>query len=624
MPLTFLLRKFSNLRLVAVASLLAAACGPGSVELDVSAADDSLSAAPSVISFTLVNTSVTGVVSGSPVSGFDPIPPGATIDLSKVGKTLSIRANTDPTLVGSVKFGLDTSASAQLENRPPYALCGDNGAGTFGTCALSIGAHVVTGTAFTGSNGTGTSGTKASLSFTVVAGSSSVISGFTLVNASVTNVVSGASVPGFDPLANGATVDLGTTGSALSIRANLTSAVGSVKFGLDSNPSFRIENVAPFALCGDNGQGSFANCNLSAGAHTLTATPFSGANGSGTAGIPVTLSFTVVAPAVGGGPAPSGFVTRIGKDLFLDGKLYKFTGLNLFGANSSWLGWGGYGVNWNDGDKLATALTSWGPGKEAFRAWFWQGFTNNNGKRDWSRFDKTLQVAASKGYRVIATLSDQGGSGQDYGGWKTVDWYTSGYKSIDPGALTSYRDFVAEVVTRYRDNPTVLMWQMVNEAETSYPAYGSCVTGGAAALRGWAHDIAQLIKSIDTNHLVSIGTIGSGQCGATGNDYKLLHDSPNVDLCEYHDYSADSPIPGDSSNGMQLRIDQCKALNKPLFVGEAGIKSSRTDRPQLFDAKLKAQFPAGVVGFVVWSWDSSDGYQLLGISDPSLAVLGLY
>ena len=51
------------------------------------------------------------------------------------------------------------------------------------------------------------------------------------------------------------------------------------------------------------------------------------------------------------------------------------------------------------------------------------------------------------------------------------------------------------------------------------------------------------IKSIDPNHLVSLGTIGSGQCGTSGDYYKQLHAIPTIDLCEVHDYD---PWSGDA------------------------------------------------------------------------------
>ena len=51
-------------------------------------------------------------------------------------------------------------------------------------------------------------------------------------------------------------------------------------------------------------------------------------------------------------------------------------------------------------------------------------------------------------------------------------------------------------------------------------------------------DVGGLIKSIDSNHLVSTGVIGSGQCGASGPEYEALHALAAVDVCSFHDYGA--------------------------------------------------------------------------------------
>ena len=90
--------------------------------------------------------------------------------------------------------------------------------------------------------------------------------------------------------------------------------------------------------------------------------------------------------------------------------------------------------------------------------------------------------------------------------------------------------------------------------------------------------MTQAIKEVDPNHLVSLGTMGSGQCGTANGDYRMVHEP--VDVCEYHDYdyegnpsdNADNPIPGDEWNGLAKRLDQCgpSGLDKPLFIGEAG------------------------------------------------------
>jgi mannan endo-1,4-beta-mannosidase len=335
------------------------------------------------------------------------------------------------------------------------------------------------------------------------------------------------------------------------------------------------------------------------------------------------------APAIA---ATTGFVTRNGTQLLLDGQPYVFTGLNIYNANSD--GW--CGAQMTSGSRLDDALTAMGPGAKAIRSWFFQPLAINKGTglRDWSGFDHTLAVAAAHGIKVIATLTDQWGecgSNVAGNGYKTADWYVNGYKQVQPGMLASYRDWVADVVARYRGNPTIGFWQLINEAEVT-----PCPAGDLQpyqTLHDWAADVSGLVKSIDSNHLVSLGTIGSGQCGADGPRYKDLHAISTIDLCEYHDYGSPTVgIPGDQYNGLQLRIDQCNALNKPIFVGEVGIIPNDVGgtlqaRADAFRAKIDAQLGAGVQGFLAWAWSPQatpvstlDNYDI-GPGDPALGTL---
>jgi hypothetical protein len=286
---------------------------------------------------------------------------------------------------------------------------------------------------------------------------------------------------------------------------------------------------------------------------------------------------------------PDGFVWRDGTRLMLGDQPYVFTGMNIYNA-ATVSGWCWYAMARDN--VLADTLTAMGPGNEVFRAWFFQFEATVAGQRDWSAFDRTLATARASGRKVIAVLVD-------------------------------YREWVQKIVIRYRDDPTILAWQLVNEAEAGTGTSG-CRWTAARTLQRFAADMAALVKSIDPYHLLSLGTIGSGQCGAGGN------------LCEYHDYGRpDEPVHGDEWNGMAVRLLQCQALAKPLFTGERGLLPGEADgtlpgRAGLLDAKLRGQLAAGVVGLLVWTWRDEEhgGYALddyfVGPGDPALTVLGSF
>ncbi len=94
---------------------------------------------------------------------------GDTIDLASVGTKLSIRANTVPSVVGSVRFGYDDDVSVRTENTAPYALAGDY-RGDYRSWTPTVGRHTLTATPYSERSGGGTSGSALSISFTVTEG----------------------------------------------------------------------------------------------------------------------------------------------------------------------------------------------------------------------------------------------------------------------------------------------------------------------------------------------------------------------------------------------------------------------------------------------------------------------
>ncbi|HEY7283377.1 MAG TPA: fibronectin type III domain-containing protein [Actinomycetota bacterium] len=323
-------------------------------------------------------------------------------------------------------------------------------------------------------------------------------------------------------------------------------------------------------------------------------------------------------------------MSRSGKQLTLDGHSYRPIGLNIYNANSN-----GLCGPQMDGTTLDDSLTAIGAGKNTMRAWFFQQLATTNGARDWTAFDRTLAAARAHGDTVVATLVDQWGDcGAPSGyGYKDRSWYETGYTQPDPAGIVSYRDWVQEIVSRYKDDPTIMAWQLVNEPEVLPQLGADCSTvpesTAESVLSSFADDVSGLVKSIDPNHLVSLGTIGSGQCGTQGDDYQTVMSIPTLDLCEYHDYTPGALIPGDQFNGLQRRIDQCDTIDKPLLVGELGIRPTDVGgtpqaRANVVSGKLCAQLTAGVAGDLLWSWNK-DGSLLdnfdIGPGDPVLAEL---
>ena len=150
-------------------------------ELDMAKGD---MGTPAMISFTVISTpdSVTGfvLVNADTDQDIGPLMDGDIIDLSVIGTDqLSIRAETNPSPVGSVLFGLNGNAKFQTENNLPYALNGDFNNGTnYNGVTFSAGSYTVTATPYTRRARRGEAGEALTVNFTVVGAPSAGVQAF--------------------------------------------------------------------------------------------------------------------------------------------------------------------------------------------------------------------------------------------------------------------------------------------------------------------------------------------------------------------------------------------------------------------------------------------------------------
>jgi hypothetical protein len=102
-------------------------------------------------------------------------------------------------------------------------------------------------------------------------------------------------IRGFDPLVDGAVVDLARLGARnISVRADTVPArLGSVRFELDGDPDFNVESIIPYTLSTDT-DGDCQPWKAPLGAHTLTAIPYALPRGRGEAGTPLAIRFRVI------------------------------------------------------------------------------------------------------------------------------------------------------------------------------------------------------------------------------------------------------------------------------------------------------------------------------------------
>ena len=337
----------------------------------------------------------------------------------------------------------------------------------------------------------------------------------------------------------------------------------------------------------------------------------------------------------GGSPSLPGFVAVKSGALVIDDQPFRMVGVNRYDVASFPPGSGKYacGNAYTDAqlDQLLSELVS-STGATVLRTWAFQSFTD--GGSDWSSLDRVVAGAKRHGLKLIFTLENEWKDctqpdSAAVDGHKSGAWYRDGYKQATGTYPLAYRDYVQAVVARYANEPTVALWQLLNEAESD----------DGPALLAFVKDVAALVKSIDRQHLLSLGTIGSGQAGTAGSAFRALHAVAQIDLVEAHDYHNETVAlpgsPSSSENSVYADLADAKALGKPFFVGEVGIAAPTpmypftvAERAKYMDAKLQALIGAGAVGVLVWSFydlkpDNHEGWDFDG-ADPLAAVVKKY
>ncbi|HOC42410.1 MAG TPA: cellulase family glycosylhydrolase [Thermoanaerobaculales bacterium] len=157
------------------------------------------------------------------------------------------------------------------------------------------------------------------------------------------------------------------------------------------------------------------------------------------------------------------------------------------------------------------------------------------------------------------------------------------------GANAAFRRYVETLVhrknrytgLRYRDDPTIMAWQLANEPR---PGRGRPGWGNREVFVSWIGATADFIRSLDPNHLISVGS--EGLRGSLGRPeiYLAIHRFPNVDYLTVHlwvlNWSWYDPLRHDATypEAERLAIDYidqhivfAEQLSKPLVMDEFGI-----------------------------------------------------
>lgn len=319
----------------------------------------------------------------------------------------------------------------------------------------------------------------------------------------------------------------------------------------------------------------------------------------------------------------SRFVSAAGSTLCVNGQL-----LRLIGYNWNWTGAGCQTPTDAEIEQTFSRITQASKANVVRTAFYQSG--SDGGV--YSNFDRYIAAAKRHHLYILPILANQWTDCEPSSAAKTAAWYHSGYRQAGDGYPLSYRDYVRHLAAHYANEPTIAFWQLINEPDI---AGAPCGATAAQTLRAFADDMVALIRSVDPHHLVDLGA--PGNCaGDTPDDYREIVASSVAVADVWHDYNQ-APTPAPSM--LRQRMQALQALQKPAFVGEAGIcadvdpagacggaisSASLTRRAVYFDAKLAAGFDLGLSGYIIWNTGSQSVQFDIGPTDPAEAVLAGY
>ncbi|XP_059295541.1 mannan endo-1,4-beta-mannosidase 5-like [Lycium ferocissimum] len=218
-----------------------------------------------------------------------------------------------------------------------------------------------------------------------------------------------------------------------------------------------------------------------------------------------------------------------------------------------------------------------------------------------------------------------------------------------------YKNHVRKVVTRfntitgmaYKDDPTIMAWELINEPRCQADYSGKTVNG-------WVQEMASFVKSIDKKHLLEIGMEGFygdsmperkqfNPGYQVGTDFISSHLIEEIDFATIHAYT-DQWLSGQNDDAqmefMQRWItshweDSSRVLKKPLVLAEFG-KSSKDPgyklnaRDTFMSSVYRnvysyAKYGGTMGGSLLWQLagqgmeNYDDGYSIILAQNPSTA-----
>jgi endo-1,4-beta-mannosidase len=186
------------------------------------------------------------------------------------------------------------------------------------------------------------------------------------------------------------------------------------------------------------------------------------------------------------------------------------------------------------------------------------------------RLDYMIRAAAGYGFHLIVTLNDL----------PDRSLYDN------PPRIQNQIRFIVE---RYRDEPTILAWDLRNEGDIDYGSHPN-IEGRFTKnqVLGWLGETAALVREPDPNHLITAGWL-----------YHAEDTAPYVDFISFHHWTG--------TGELKDRIAKIRAVtDKPILLQETGYSLYHSGvtpevQAQNIEAVIEVAEQNALLGWMIWT-----------------------
>ena len=224
----------------------------------------------------------------------------------------------------------------------------------------------------------------------------------------------------------------------------------------------------------------------------------------------------------------------------------------------------------------------------------YMGLTNN--QDGFARIDSLVSWCKKEGLYLILDMHDAPGgqTGDNIDDSYGYPWLFESVQSQD-----LYCDIWIQIADRYKDEPTILGYELLNEPIAHY--FDNKEELNAKLPDVYKKGIAA-IREVDNNHII---LLGGSQWNGNFEPLKNIDFGDNKIMYTCHRYGGD-PTPEAIQNFIEFR----DSVNLPMYMGEIG---HNTDEWMTTFCKTMED---NNIGWTFWPYKKMDGSAFIGITPP--------